>query len=153
MENSKTIEVLNTLVQINNDRLEGYETAHKETDEEDLKAHFNQFMQTSEKCNQELSNEITQLGGTPTESTRVTGKFFRVWMDVKAAITGKNRKAILGSCEYGENAALETYQDVLKDDSDHLSSEQYAMVRAQQVWLKADRDYVVAMHDGLEATN
>ncbi len=38
MENEKTIAVLNTLVQINNDRTEGYETALKETDESELKA-------------------------------------------------------------------------------------------------------------------
>ena len=29
MENKKTIEVLNTLITINNDRIEGYETASK----------------------------------------------------------------------------------------------------------------------------
>jgi hypothetical protein len=33
--------------------------------------------------------------GTPEEGTRITGKFFRVWMDVKAALTNKDRKAIL----------------------------------------------------------
>jgi len=92
MKNEKTIEVLNTLVQINNDRIEGYETAFKETEEPDLKAHFSQFMLTSQKCKQELVNEVTRLGGEPTDSTRVSGKFFRVWMDVKAAITAKTAK-------------------------------------------------------------
>ena len=36
MENEKTIEALNTLITINNDRIEGYETAAKETEEQDL---------------------------------------------------------------------------------------------------------------------
>ena len=35
MKEEKTIEVLNTLITINNDRIEGYETAAKETDEQD----------------------------------------------------------------------------------------------------------------------
>ena len=150
MENEKTIDVLNTLIQINNDRIEGYETAFKETEEQDLKAHFSQFMLTSQKCKQELVDEVTRLGGEPTESTRVSGKFFRVWMDVKAAITGKDRKAILGSCEYGENAADETYQDVLKNELDHLLSTQQTMINAQHALLKADRDLVKSMHDALE---
>jgi hypothetical protein len=32
MEKEKTIEVLNSLITISNDRIEGYETASKETD-------------------------------------------------------------------------------------------------------------------------
>ncbi len=147
MKNEKTIEVLNTLVQINNDRIEGYETAFKETEEPDLKAHFSQFMLTSQKCKQELVNEVTRLGGEPTDSTRVSGKFFRVWMDVKAAITGKDRKAILGSCEYGENAADETYHDILKNELEYLMAPQQSMINAQHALLKADRDVIKSMHD------
>lgn len=150
MDNQKTIDVLNTLIQINNDRIEGYDTAFKETEEQDLKSHFSHFMLTSQKCKQELVDEVTRLGGEPTESTRVSGKFFRVWMDVKAAITGKDRKAILGSCEYGENVADETYQDVLKNELQHLIFQQQSMINAQHALLKADRDLVKSMHDDLE---
>ena len=153
MENEKTIDVLNTLIQINNDRIEGYETAFKETEEQDLKAYFSQFMLTSQKCKKELEDEVTRLGGEPTESTRVSGKFFRVWMDVKSAITGKDRKAILGSCEYGEDVADETYQDVLKNELGHLMYPQQAMINAQHARLKADRDLIKSMHDALEATS
>ena len=46
MENEKTIAVLNTLITINNDRIEGYETASKETEEQDLKALFAHFTAT-----------------------------------------------------------------------------------------------------------
>ena len=150
MKNEETIEVFNTLIQINNDRIEGYETAFKETEEQDLKAHFSKFMLTSQKCKQELVDEVTRLGGEPTESTRLSGKFFRVWMDVKSAITSKNRKAILGSCEYGENAADETYQDVLKNELEHLMYPQQTMINAQHALLRADRDLVKSMHDALE---
>ncbi|MBK8568165.1 MAG: PA2169 family four-helix-bundle protein [Saprospiraceae bacterium] len=150
MKNEETIAVLNTLIQINNDRIEGYDTASKETEEQDLKAHFNQFTMTSQKCKQALVEEVTRLGGEPTESTRVSGKFFRVWMDVKSAITNKDRKAILGSCEYGENVADETYQDVLKNESEHLMPPQQTMINAQHVLLNADRALVKSMHDALE---
>lgn len=149
MNNEKTIEVLNTLVQINNDRINGYETASKETEEQDLKTFFGELGQTSEKCNQELTGEITKLGGTATESTKTTGKFFRVWMDVKAALTGKDRNAILNSCEYGEDMAKDTYEKALKDDSEHLTTEQQTMIKAQHGLLKADHDKVKMMRDNL----
>ena len=149
MEKEKTIDVLNTLVQINNDRINGYETASKETEEQDLKTFFSELTQTSQKCKEELTGEITKLGGTATEGTKTTGKFFRVWMDVKAALTGKDRKAILNSCEYGEGWATDTYEKALKDDSEHLTIEQQAMIKAQHGLLKADHDKVKSMQDAL----
>jgi uncharacterized protein (TIGR02284 family) len=149
MDNEKTIDVLNILIQINNDRFEGYDTAFRETEEQDLKTLFSQFMLTSQKCKQELVNEVTRYGGIPTESTRLTGKFYRVWMDVKATITGKDRKGILSSCEYGENVALETYQNVLNDEMQDLSFEQQTMINAQHALIKADHDKVKTMQEEL----
>lgn len=149
MEYEKTIDVLNTLIQINNDRIEGYETASKETEEEDLKSFFSELTQTSQYCKQELSEEVIKLGGTPTEGTKTTGKFFRVWMDVKAALSGKDRKAILNSCEYGEDIAKETYEKALQNDSEDLTTEQQTMIKAQHALLKADHDAVKSMRDNL----
>ncbi len=149
MENEKTIAVLNTLITINNDRIEGYETASKETDEQDLKTLFAQFSKTSQHCNAELKAEVTNLGGEIAEGTMVSGKFFRVWMDVKAALTGKDRKAILNSCEYGEDVAKGTYEDALKDDAEDLSADLQATIKAQHTLLVADHDKVKAMRDAV----
>ena len=139
----------NTLITINNDRIEGYETASKETEEYDLKTLFTQFISTSQQCKRELVSEVNRLGGEEAEGTKISGKFFRMWMDVKAALTGKNRKAILDSCEYGEDEALDTYEDVLENDLDQLSAEQQTMIIAQKSLLKADHDHVKALCDAL----
>jgi len=147
MENEKTIAVLNTLITINNDRIEGYETASKETEEQDLKTLFAHFTATSQKCKQELLDEVSKLGGTAAEGTLTIGKFFRVWMDVKAALTGKDRKAILNSCEYGEDQAKGTYEKALENDKENLSLEQQTMIKAQHALLKADHDKVKSMRD------
>lgn len=149
MENSKTIDVLNTLITINNDRIEGYETASNETGEQDLKILFGQLSATSQKCKQELNIEVRKLNGTPAEGTMVSGKFFRVWMDVKAALTGKDRKAILNSCEYGEDVAKGTYESALKNDSEYLSTELQALIQEQHTLLVADHDKVKALRDAL----
>ena len=100
------ISVLNSLVEINNDRIEGYLTAFEETDDPDLKRLFQAFSHTSWECKEELESEILRLGGTPDQETRASGKLFRVWMDFKAAMTGKDRKGILNSCEQGEDVAV-----------------------------------------------
>jgi uncharacterized protein (TIGR02284 family) len=149
MEIEKTIDALNTLIQINNDRIEGYETASKETEEIDLKTFFGTLTKTSLHCKQELAHEVTQLGGTPTEDTKTTGKFFRVWMDVKAALTGKNRKAILNSCEYGEDMALETYKKILSDETEYLTPALITIIETQHALLIADHNNVKSMRNSL----
>ena len=149
MELEKTIDVLNTLVEINNDRVEGYVTASKETEENDLKSLFAELAITSKHIRQELTEEIVKIGGEPTEDTKVTGKFYRVWMDVKAALTGKDRKAILNSCEFGEDQALETYDKVLNENQEYLSLGQRSLIYAQHALLKADHNRVKYLRDAL----
>lgn len=147
MENSKQIDALNKLIEINNDRIEGYETASKEAKDTDLKSLFGELASTSQRNVSELRAEVTRLGGKPEEGTRVTGKFFRAWMDVKAAFTGNDRHTILDSCEFGEDKALETYDSVLEKDNSHLSGEQTQLVSQQQTTLRADHDRVKALRD------
>jgi uncharacterized protein (TIGR02284 family) len=149
MDNEKTIDVLNSIVQINNDRIEGYVTASKETEDVDLKTLFASLIDTSEQCKEDLENEVEKLGGEPTESTRITGKFFRVWMDVKAALTGNDRKAILNSCEYGEKAAQDAYESVLTDELENLTAEQQTMLAAQKQLLQADHNKIISLRDTL----
>lgn len=147
MENEKIIEALNSLIVINNDRIEGYKTANEETNETDLKMLFSDLMQTSVECRKELVAEVKKLDGTPDEGTRTTGKFFRVWMDVKAALTGNDRKSILDSCEYGEDAALKTYKNVLSDNHEDINWKQQEMLNKQYALLKADHDKVKQLRD------
>ncbi len=149
MEKEKSIEVLNTLITINNDRIEGYETATKETEEQDLKTLFGQFISTSRKCKQELVSEVTRLGGEVAEGSMTSGKFFRVWMDVKAALTGKDRKAILDSCEYGEDVAVDTYNKALRNNIGDITAAQQTLLNAQHALIKADHDKVKTMRDAL----
>lgn len=147
MENEKKIAVLNQLVEINNDRVEGYETAAKEAQTEDLKTLFAGLQSTSRRNLEELSREIVKLGGVPTESTKVTGKFFRVWMDVKAALTGNNKHEIVSSCEFGEDNALKTYDSVLENNTQDLSTDQLEMIRMQRSKIHADHDKIKAIRD------
>lgn len=146
MNTEKSIDILNSLIQINNDRIEGYETASKEADETDLKTLFSHFTETSLKCKADLVAEVKRLGGTPTEGTTTSGKFFRVWMDIKSAVTGSDRKAIINSCEYGEDVAVQTYNDALAHSED-LSTEQLMMIKEQHSAIKANHDKIKNLSD------
>jgi hypothetical protein len=59
-------------------------------------------------------------------------------MDIKSAMTGSDRKAIINSCEYGEEAALDTYDDALAHTED--LSEQLMMIKEQHSAIKASKN-------------
>ncbi len=144
--NQEIIDCLNNLVQINNDRIQGYLTASQETDQDDLKSVFSEMMTTSQECRRQLVQEITKLGGTPVEGTTVSGKLYRVWMDIKAALTSKDRKAILNSCEFGEDAAVKTYQTEI--DSDALNGTEYLLIVKEQFSkIKSGHDKIKQLRD------
>ena len=144
--NKKIVDVLNTLVQINNDRIDGYEHAKNETDESDLKVLFNGMAVRSRMLNRQLANEVLKYGGKPTESTTTLGKVFRAWMDFKATLTGKDRKAILVSCEFGEDAAQDTYADAIKNGSE-LPSDIVKLIADQKAQLSEDHNRVKSLRD------
>ena len=150
MDKDETIDGLNSLIEINNDRIEGYEKASNETEENDLKSLFASFIRTSQKCRLELIDEVHFLGGTPAEGTKISGKFYRAWMDIKSAITGRDRKTVLDSCEYGEDVAVNTYDKVIDDFGDvslGTSSPLKALLFKQRNLIKADHDKVKSLRD------
>ena len=140
--------VLNDLVVINNDRVEGYETAAKEAEETELKDLFISLANESRKFKSELIAKVVDLNGAPAEGTTTSGKIFRAWMDLKAALAKKDRKAILSSCEFGEDAALKAYHDAL--ESDDLSAECRSIVNKQEMALQKSHDKIKAMRDSLK---
>jgi uncharacterized protein (TIGR02284 family) len=150
--NEKTVEILNDLVQINHDRVRGYEKAADETnsDDADLRALFTDFANESRQYAAELSELVKNLGGEPATDSTQRGKIYRAWMDMKAVVTGSNRKAILGSCEYGEDAAQRQYERALEDSED-LPAEIRQVVQKQKDKLRQGHDRVKAMRDSQHA--
>jgi uncharacterized protein (TIGR02284 family) len=145
MTTDKSIDVLNSLIVINNDRIQGYETALEETKDSDLMSLFNRFIEHSRQFRDELIAAVAKLGGEPAEGTRIDGKIYRAWMDFKALVTGKDRKAILNSCEYGEDVAVNTYEKAMKDED--LAGDYAGIVSEQYSKIKADHDQVRGLRD------
>jgi uncharacterized protein (TIGR02284 family) len=143
--NKKTVSLINDLIVINHDRIEGYEKATKETEDPQLKSLFTYMADESRQFKNELVREVVNQGGTPAEGTSTSGKLYRAWMDIKAALTGKDRKAIISACEFGEDAALEAYDDVLK--SDELSMETRAIVIRQKNSLQQSHNKIKLLRD------
>jgi uncharacterized protein (TIGR02284 family) len=118
LNSRETVEILNDLIRINNDRIDGYEKALKELkdDDADLKDLFLNMIAESQNIRMALGVEAEVLGGDMEKGTTAGGKIYRAWIDVKAVFTGHNRHSILESCEFGEDAAQKAYQTALETE-------------------------------------
>ncbi len=146
--NEKTSEVLNDLIRINNDRIEGYEKAAEETEAKDvdLQVIFRQMGAESRSYVNDLSGYVATSGEEIEKDTTLRGKIYRAWMDVKATFTGKDRKAILASCEYGEDAAQRAYDSALSSDVE-MPADVRQLIMDQKTSLKRSHDKIKALRD------
>ncbi len=143
----KNAEVLNDLIKINHDRVKGYEKAASETKDKDadLRTIFNNMASESRNYINELERQVRGSGESPADSTTLPGDIYRGWMDVKATFTGKDRKGILASCEFGEDAAQKAYEKALKVDD--LSGDVNRLITEQKSKLRQSHDRIKAMRD------
>ena len=145
----KVTSILNDLIRINHDRVVGYQKAIdelKDNSDGDLKTLFQGYISESSQYAQELTQEVTRLGGDPAEGTTNSGKIYRVWMDLKAAITGKDRKAILENSEFGEDAAQKAYDLALNAEVD-LEPSLHDLIVTQKAKLRVGHDEVKRLRD------
>jgi uncharacterized protein (TIGR02284 family) len=150
MENTKaTIETLNDLILINNDRIAGFERAVSELKAEDteLKYTFTNLIAESHRFKMEIATEIAALGQDIETGTSTGGKLHRTWIDLKAAFTGHSKHSILEECEFGEDAIKKAYQTALQDE--FLPAYIRQTLTKQQIDLKAAHDTVKALRDGV----
>lgn len=151
----KLIDILNGLIEINNDRVEGYERAAmelKDLAQAEMKSLFYKMADDSREFKDDLVDAVISLGGEPVYSTTNSGKLYRVWMDVKAAFSGDDLKTALESCEYGEDVALRAYQDALQSEVDWPSNIS-ALVSRQRQELRASHDKIKQYRDEYKMIN
>jgi uncharacterized protein (TIGR02284 family) len=110
------IECLNDLIETCRDGENGFQTAADHVKDAELKKFFCQLSEQRAQFASELQSEVRQLGGTPSQSGSVSAAFHRGWMNIKSIVTGGSDDAIIAECERGEDAAIQNYQRILKQN-------------------------------------
>ncbi len=153
MANTALAEVLNDLILINNDRIEGYEKAIAQADniDVDLKGIFTKMISQSRENVGQLNTLVTQLGEKPESGTTVSGKVYRAWMSVKSTFTANERESVLELCEAGEDAAQKAYREALSDAD--LTGNARQLIASQQASLKTSHDLIKKYRDAQRAVN
>ncbi|MCU7619313.1 PA2169 family four-helix-bundle protein [Chryseobacterium sp. PBS4-4] len=137
MSNEKTVSVLNDLLKITNDRIEGFsKVEHKVWNTySNLKTDYDRMVSYSQDMKSELIEMIKERGGEPEDTTTTVGAIHRAWIDLKNSFSGNKDEATLQNVVFGEDAAIKVYQNAL--DSGDLCAESSRKVQDQLHHLKA----------------
>ena len=145
----KNAEILNDLVEINNDRIAGYENAANKAKDSDLNSLFTDMANQSKEFVSELRGLVSTQGEEPAKGTTMRGKIYRAWMDVKHTFTGDDRKSLLASCEFGEDAAQRAYENALKESE--LAPAIRQVLEKEKQSLRTSHDRIRDMRDAASA--
>ncbi|MGN7820824.1 PA2169 family four-helix-bundle protein [Chitinophaga sp. 22536] len=145
--NTATVETLNDLIGINNDRISGYEKALKDNKgkDADLRALFTHMIDESRTMRNTLGKEVQGLGGEMETGTTTGGKLYRAWMELKSVFGGHDRHTILSDCETEEDAAMRAYTQALQEE--HLPAYLRELLTQQRSVLKTEHDKIKKMRD------
>jgi uncharacterized protein (TIGR02284 family) len=148
---TSSCETLKNLVQILHDGQEGFRTASEDVKSALLKEIFSRFSLQRAKFAGELEAELLSLGEVDPqdEGTTLRGAAHRVWIDLKAALTGNDLHAVLAEAERGEDAAVKAYKEALAQQD--LPSSLRSLISRQALAVKATHDEVKALRDAAKS--
>ena len=144
------IGTLNTLTNTLIDSVTGFEDAAANLDGNSrLQELFRERASERNRIVEELRGEVRRLGGNPEDDGSFLGKAHQRFLDLKAAVAGRDEKAIINEVERGEDYLKEKFETALS--SGHLSGESRAVVERAYQSVRKGHDQVSALKHGLEA--
>ena len=147
-DHSDEINTLNTLIATTIDSVTGYEDSAQNIDNERFREIFRQRADERQRVAEELRGEVRRLGGDPEDSGSFMGKTHQRFEDLKAAVTGKDEKAIVNEVERGEDYLKEKFETAL--NSDTLSGESRSVVERCYQSVRSGHDQMSQLKHGLE---
>ena len=143
------LSILKTLTSTLNDSVKGYRDAAAKVESQEFRELFNRFARDREKASSDLKAEVRRLGGDPDDDGSVLGSLHQAWLDLKAAVTGNDDKAIINEVERGEDYLKEKFDTALA--SGDLHGESRAVVERAFQSVREGHDRVSSLKHSLEA--
>jgi uncharacterized protein (TIGR02284 family) len=138
MKNKEVVSDVNHLLEVCNERIKGYQNAAKNVKDAELKSVFEKYAQQTKKFEQELL-PFSDYSSPDEAGTRVISDTWRVWMDMKAALTDGSRESMVNASITGEENAISNYEDTLDDD---LPSDLRVIIERQLSEIKSAYNHI-----------
>ena len=146
---SKEISTLNTLIATTIDSVTGYGNSAKDIGNQRFAEIFRERANERQQVVEQLRAEVRRLGGNPEDDGSFMGKTHQRFEDMKAAITGRDEKAIINEVERGEDYLKEKFETVL--NSDALSGESRSVVERCYQSVRSGHDQMSQLKHGMES--
>jgi uncharacterized protein (TIGR02284 family) len=132
------VKVLNSLIETTLDSAHGYKEAAENADNPRFKTLFTERAGRRQALTLRLQDEVRSFGGEPQDHQTILGKAHNTFVDIKAALTGNDDKAVINEVERGE--------DFIRDKFEHAAKEGDLPPTARQLIEKAYSE-IKADHD------
>jgi len=145
------ITTLNTLTATLIDSVKGYRDAAENTESGRFQELFRQMANDRNTCVEDLRAEVRRLGGEAEDDQSTMGSLHQRWLDLKAAVTGRDDKAIINEVERGEDYLKGKFEAALK--SEDLAGESRSVVQRAYQSVREGHDKISALKHGMEAAS
>ena len=150
-EHSSEISTLNTLIATTIDSINGYEDSAQNIDNERFREIFRQRANERQEVVENLRAEVRRLGGNPEDDGSFMGKAHQRFEDLKAAVTGRDEKAIINEVERGEDYLKGKFEAALNDGA--LSGESRSVVQSCYQSVREGHDQMSSLKHGMETSD
>lgn len=151
MNNDGQISTLNTLIKTLIDSINGFEDAASHTDNPRFQQIFRERSSQRRQVVEDLRAQVRQMGGDPADDQSVAGQTHQRWLDLKAAITGRDDKAIINEVENGEDYLKEKFETALSQGD--LTGEARAAVERAYQSVREGHDQMSQLKHGMETSS
>lgn len=125
-DTSHDIRTLNSLIATTLDSVDGYIQAADDENSGRFAPMFRARADERRAVASSLQAEVARLGGNPEDDGTVLAGAHRVFLSLKAAVTGSDEQAIVNEVERGEDHIKAKFEDAMKDTG--LSAEVRALI-------------------------
>ncbi|MGK6355797.1 PA2169 family four-helix-bundle protein [Sphingomonas sp. DT-207] len=143
------IKTLNSLIATTIDSIDGYTESAKASENSRLAELFNQRAAERRAVLTKLQAEVGRLGGNPEDDGTTLAAAHRGFLDLKAAVTGRDDKAIIDEVERGEDHIKAKYESALEKAD--LSPQVRQVIQEAYVSVKEGHDQMRDLKHSMEA--
>lgn len=141
------IRTLNSLIATTLDSVDGYTEAAKDSDSGRFASLFTSRATERRQVVSNLQQQVRSLGGNPEDDGTLLAGAHRVFLNLKATLSGKDDKAIVAEVERGEDHIKSKFKDALGDTD--LSAATRTVIEQAFTSVRAGHDQMSALKHSL----
>jgi len=146
---NKGVDTLESLTTTLIDSVNGYRDAAQNAEGTKFQELFRRNADERSRIVEELRTEIRRLGGDAPDDGSLLGTTHQRFLDLKAAVTGRDDKAIINEVERGEDHLKEKFEAAL--NSQDIAAESRTVIERAYQSVRQGHDQISSLKHGLEA--